>query len=161
MSNDMSSDEVRGYLRISRETLYRLVKLGRLTGKKIPRGWRFKRADVEAYKNYRRRIKYYGRIFLGPVLIKYRQARHKYQITTKHKGDVGWLSLNEKYLKGLSKRELTRQHFKPIRYHRVYLEGKYPIIVVREQDFDRLPRAEKSQWLRFKMKPKRILEEIS
>ncbi|MBA7580976.1 hypothetical protein ES708_22875 [subsurface metagenome] len=160
MQKHTTSKEACKYLGICQDTLYRLVKRGRLTGHKTSQGWRFKRAEVEAYRNYRRRIKYDGLVFTFPIVTQYRCVPKKYDVKTKHKGDVGWISLNPDYQKSLSKKELAREYFRPIRYHRVRLAGGYTVIVVSQRDFDRLPRAEKSKWLRFELKPERIRQEI-
>jgi len=147
----LTGRQVCQYLRICRKTLYRLVKRKRLIGYKTPRGWRFKWAEVIAYV----RIKYPGRVFPGAMLIKYHQAPHKYRVTKEKRGLVGRLSPRPEYLKRLSPEKRAREYFKPIKYHRVRLEGNLLIIVVSHRHFDRLPKAEKTWWLRFEMSRQR------
>lgn len=46
----LTTDEVAITLAVSRETVYRLVRTGKLAGRKVGRGWRFNRADVLAFQ---------------------------------------------------------------------------------------------------------------
>lgn len=147
----LTARQVCQYLRICRKTLYRLVKRRRLIGYKTPRGWRFKWEDVIAYV----RIKYPGRVFPAAMLMKYHQAPHKYRVTKEKRGLIGRLSLRGAYLKRLSPEKRAREYFKPIKYHRVRLEGNLLIIVVSHRHFDRLPKAEQDFWLRFEMSRQR------
>lgn len=160
MSKYITVKQAAEYLNVTPMTIYRWIDEGKLKAVKTTDGLLVERASAEFRQKWMRRIRYDGLVFSAAVLMKYHQARQKYRVTTKHKGDIGWISLQAKYLKGLSKKELARQYFKPVKYHKVKLEGGYAIVVVSERDFDRLPRSEKSKWLRFKMSPARLQQEI-
>jgi len=45
----LTLEEVAAYLQLSRRSVYRLAREGRLPGRKILNRWRFPRADVEAW----------------------------------------------------------------------------------------------------------------
>ena len=47
MSDLLTSKEAMAYLRVSRVTLYRLIKSGQLTGRKVLTTWRFRREDLD------------------------------------------------------------------------------------------------------------------
>ncbi len=45
----MTVSEVAAYLKIAESTVYRLVKEGRLPGRKVGGGWRFSRRELERW----------------------------------------------------------------------------------------------------------------
>ena len=45
----MTVDEVAGFMRVSRETVYRLALRGELPGRKIGRVWRFRKDAIHKY----------------------------------------------------------------------------------------------------------------
>jgi excisionase family DNA binding protein len=44
-----TAEEAAKFLKVSRKTLYHLVKNAGLPGKKVGRAWRFRKEDLEAY----------------------------------------------------------------------------------------------------------------
>jgi excisionase family DNA binding protein len=42
-------EEVAAYLRVNPQTIYRLLRVGKLPGAKIGHQWRIRRADLDAY----------------------------------------------------------------------------------------------------------------
>ena len=50
MNDDiMTVDEVAEYLKVSRKSIYRLVKSGKLPGKKVLNKWRFSRDQIKEW----------------------------------------------------------------------------------------------------------------
>ncbi len=49
MENLMTLQEVADYLRLSRDTVYRLASSGRLPASKVGSQWRFRKADVDLW----------------------------------------------------------------------------------------------------------------
>ena len=49
MERLMTLPEVAGYLRLSRDTVYRLASSGRLPASKAGSQWRFRKADVDLW----------------------------------------------------------------------------------------------------------------
>ncbi len=45
----MTLDEVAAYLRLSKDTVYRMVKSGRIPAVKVGTQWRFRRPEVEQW----------------------------------------------------------------------------------------------------------------
>lgn len=58
MVNLMTLEEVADYLRLSKDTLYRMAGTGKLPASKVGSQWRFRKADVDQWlevnKNVRR-----------------------------------------------------------------------------------------------------------
>ena len=51
----LNIDEVAGYLRLNRYTVYRMAERGELPGAKIARRWRFKTSEIEEWLASRRK----------------------------------------------------------------------------------------------------------
>ncbi len=49
MAELMTVEEVAGYLRVTKKTIYRLLKRGDITAVKVGRGWRFKKVSVDKW----------------------------------------------------------------------------------------------------------------
>ena len=45
----MTLDEVAAFLRLSKDTVYRMAQSGRIPASKVGTQWRFRRSDVEAW----------------------------------------------------------------------------------------------------------------
>ncbi len=45
----MTLEEVADYLRLSKDTLYRMAKSGKIPASKVGTQWRFRRSEVEAW----------------------------------------------------------------------------------------------------------------
>ena len=45
----MTIEEVASYLRLSKDTVYRMVQKGRIPASKVGTQWRFRRADVDQW----------------------------------------------------------------------------------------------------------------
>lgn len=75
MTRDVLVKDTCKYLGIGRATLYRLDTEKRLTSYKIAQRRYYKRADIEAYKNCQRRIKYPDRVFTFALMTRYHQVR--------------------------------------------------------------------------------------
>jgi len=149
----LSARDICGALGISKFTLYRLINTGQIQGYKIGGVWRFAEEDLDAYLEHTRtkvRTPYYGRLFQIWVLTKYHQAPQKYQITKK--GQIGWLSLREEYLKGLSSADRAREEFKPVKYRKVRLPPGDSAILVSPRYFAHWPEAHQKEWLKLKIK---------
>ncbi len=60
MHNLMTLSEVAGYLRLSRDTVYRMASTGKLPASKVGSQWRFRRNEVDLWleknKNVRREM---------------------------------------------------------------------------------------------------------
>ena len=53
----LNIDEVAGYLRLNRYTVYRMAERGELPGAKIARRWRFRESEIAAWLNEKKRAK--------------------------------------------------------------------------------------------------------
>ncbi len=51
----LTIDEVAGYLRLNRFTVYRMAERGELPGAKIARRWRFTETDIIRWVQYKKR----------------------------------------------------------------------------------------------------------
>lgn len=49
MDSLMTIDEVASYLRLSKDTVYRMVQKGRIPASKVGMQWRFRRSDVDLW----------------------------------------------------------------------------------------------------------------
>lgn len=49
MPNLMTIEEVAGYLRLSKDTVYRMAQMGRIPASKVGTQWRFRQDDVDAW----------------------------------------------------------------------------------------------------------------
>lgn len=49
MDTLMTIDEVAAYLRLSKDTVYRMAQSGRIPGSKVGTQWRFRRGDVDRW----------------------------------------------------------------------------------------------------------------
>jgi excisionase family DNA binding protein len=59
MDTLMTIDEVASYLRLSKDTVYRMVQKGRIPASKVGMQWRFRRADVDQWLDKNKNV---GRI---------------------------------------------------------------------------------------------------
>ncbi len=53
----LTIDEVAGYLRLNRFTVYRMAERGELPGAKIARRWRFEQREIETWFETRKQSK--------------------------------------------------------------------------------------------------------
>jgi len=49
MDTLMTLDEVAAYLRLSKDTVYRMAQSGRIPASKVGTQWRFRQSDVDAW----------------------------------------------------------------------------------------------------------------
>ena len=50
----MTIDELAGYLKISKSTLYKLAQDGKLPGQKVGKRWRFRKKTIDGWLDERR-----------------------------------------------------------------------------------------------------------
>ena len=56
MDTLMTIDEVAAYLRLSKDTVYRMAQTGRIPGSKVGTQWRFRRGDVDQWLEQNKNI---------------------------------------------------------------------------------------------------------
>lgn len=49
MDTLMTLEEVAGYLRLSKDTVYRMAQVGKIPASKVGMQWRFRKDDVDAW----------------------------------------------------------------------------------------------------------------
>lgn len=117
----LTIEEVAKYLRVDVQTVYRLVKSGKLPAFKAGRKWRFHRADVERYVTYKYHI--FGTIgvrsnfFKAEVLQRYIDDPQKYYIFDE--AFSGKLGLRELYYDWKSGKISDKNNFVEIPYKKV------------------------------------------
>jgi excisionase family DNA binding protein len=124
----MTLKEVAKYLRVHPQTIYRLVKEGRLPAFKAGGDFRFHRADIERYVTYKYtlfgRIKVSSVFYRNDVLKKYLDNLKKYYIIDE--AFSGRLGLNELYQKLKEGKISGKEEFVEIRYNKVRLNMAQP-----------------------------------
>lgn len=142
----LTPKEVCQILKISRRTLYRLIKSRRIPGFKVGHEWRFRYGEVDKYLEGK--IVLDARYFYATVLGKYQTSPDKYEIAEDKDKKSGWLKLTEAYRAVCS----VKEYFPEIRF--TYHEWKAGVKLVRlmPNSFNALSLGEVKHWLKFEVK---------
>ena len=146
-NGDWSSTDVCKFLGISRWTLYRLIKSGRLRPTKQGRRWYFNPEMVKAYRAMCELPR--GRVFLADEILKYYWASGKYQVIRKPRS-IYWLRLRSDYLSRLDPARREKEDFGRVKFHIRRFSGfggTIRLIVIHPKYFARLPAELQQQWL--------------
>lgn len=155
------------YLQVSRLTIYRMIKQGRLPALKVQGQWRFKVADVQKY--IREKLNYFGVLaknnclFRYEVMDKYRQDSRKYFLQDEaFHGKVGnkeeyYLYARERSVKsavyGIHKFHPADNTFIELPYKKITLPDGRAAIAVDLKAYNRLPEEEKIHWMKYRIEP--------
>lgn len=141
----MTLQEVCNYLKISRFTVYRLIKQGRLPSFKVGGQWRFRRGEVDKY--LLAKIQSQPRFFKPEVLEKYRAEPTKYEIRLDRDG--GWLSMKESYL--TIEPMARKEFFRFFRFTKVRFKTGEKALRVMPESFNQLPHREQIHWAKYEV----------
>ncbi|MFH1228441.1 MAG: helix-turn-helix domain-containing protein [Planctomycetota bacterium] len=150
------------YLKVTRYTVYRLIKDGQLPAIRVGGQWRFRPDEVQRYLDSKQSR--YGTIsvnqyyfFRYDVLDKYRKDSAKYYI--KDEAYQGLVGSKKDYC---SVRTMGRKNlpdgvkvFYDLRYRKIVTKEKLATLAVNHKDYDQLPREEYDHWSSFRMKNRR------
>lgn len=146
----MTSAEVCKYLNISRKTFFRLLKVGRISGVRVGRQWRFRKADLDRYLlgGYQHD---HPRLFKKEVLEKYKINSDKYNLRMEQ--GFGWLAESGIQLPP----EMPGRESKTLFFHILKLpEVNVEVIVVMQYALiHQLPQAELEHWLKYEIRQDR------
>jgi excisionase family DNA binding protein len=132
----MTPQEVCAYLKISRRTLYSLIKQGRLPTFKIGGQWRFKYGEV--YEYLRGEALSQPKFYKPEVLEEYRAQPDKYEI--REDATSGWLSMKK------TAPEAAQHFYQFFRFTQVKLKTGETVLRVMPASISQLPDAEKRHW---------------
>ena len=152
----MKLKEVGSYLKVTRQTIYRLIKEGQLPAIRVGGQWRFRRPEVERYlaeKKFRYGLIGLDHCYFSPeVLNKYRQESSKYYLH--EQAYDGWVGNKQQYHDKLAGKDRSDKPGRPdklfidLHYRKVALKGGYSIVLTPHQ-YENLPPEEQSHWMNF------------
>jgi len=131
----MTPQEVCAYLKISRRTLYTLIKKGRIPTVKVGGQWRFKYGEV--YEYLRGDVLSQPRFYKPEVLEYYRSRPDKYEI--REDATNGWISVKKTA-------PSSQPFYQFFRFTRVKLKTGETVLRVMPGLIDMLPDNEKRHW---------------
>ncbi len=151
----MTMQEVCAYLKVTRYTIYRLIKEGQLPAIRVGGQWRFRKAQVEYYLSQKKfRYGFTGLdhcYFLSEVLSKYRKETDKYYL--REQAFDGCVGSKQEYLdlRSGKNKDKPAKGYKPfvdIHYRKVAVTGGYVILLTPKQ-YENLPPEEQKHWMGF------------
>jgi len=151
----MTMHEVCAYLKVTRYTIYRIIKDGQLPAIRVGGQWRFRKAQVEYYLSQKKfRYGFTGLdhcYFSSEVLSKYRKETDKYYL--REQAFDGWVGSKQEYqdLHARSSKAKPVKGYKPfvdIHYRKVAVTGGYVILLTPNQ-YENLPPEEQKHWMGF------------
>lgn len=140
----LTSAEVCRLLRISRDTLYRMIKRGALPTIKVGATYRFRAAEVITY--YETIPRSYPLYFRPEVMERYQKQPDRYRVRP-IKGGGGWIELIELHQQAMG----TGTYEGLIHYHERQWPNEEKVILLTQPQFLRLPMEEKMHFRRFEI----------
>ena len=158
----MTLKEICDYLKVTRYTVYRLIKDGQLPAIRVGGQWRFRSDEVQRYLVSKQSR--YGTIsvsqyyfFRTDVLDRYRKDSAKYYVQDEaYQGKVG---SKEDYssVQTLGRKNLPAgvKVFVDLRYRKVVTQEKHAALAIHHKDYDQLPREEYDHWAKYLISERR------
>jgi excisionase family DNA binding protein len=158
----MSLRDVCKSLGVTRRTIYRLIKEGRLPATKVAGDWRIIKAELARYM-LNRKYKYgfdgiRGAFFYTQVLDKYHKEKEVYYVTeSAYDGFVGNRQMYHDYKTLRSWKAIPKgdKFFGELHYRKMPVKGGFILTITHEQ-YTNLPKEEYNHWSSFQIHDKEL-----